>query len=73
MFGAGWIGYVNDTMDFRVRLNTRGLPGAVLRPMSDLFEYASTGPLSKPVWRPKLLNKTLPMMEEKKSELPKPK
>ncbi len=73
LFGAGWIGYVNDTMNFRVRLNTRGLPGAVLRPMSDLFEYASTGPLSKPVWRPKLLSKVLPVVEEKKPETPKPK
>ncbi len=68
LFGAGWMGYADDTMNFRVRLNARGLPGAVLRPMSDLFEYASTGPLSKPVWRPKVLTSAPPVTEEKKPE-----
>ncbi len=66
LFGAGWIGYTNDTMNFQVRLNTRGLPGSLLRPVSELFEYTSTGPLSKPVWRPKLLKNVLPVVEEKK-------
>ena len=32
LFGGGWLGYTNDTMNFRVRLNSRGLPGAVLYP-----------------------------------------
>ena len=66
LFGTGWLGYADDTMNFRVRLNTRGLPGAVLRPMSDLFEYASTGPLSKPVWRPRMLSNLPPVTGEKK-------
>jgi hypothetical protein len=57
MFGAGWLGYVDDTMNFRVRINTRGLPGAVLYPVSKLLEYGSQGPLSKPVWRPRILKK----------------
>ena len=55
LFGGGWLGYMDDTMDFRIRMNTRGLPGAVLRPMSQLFEYRSQGPLNKPVWRPSVL------------------
>ena len=60
LYGGGWLGYMNDTMNFRVRLNSRGLPGAVLYPVSKLFEYTSQGPLSKPVWRPRVL--VLPML-----------
>ena len=55
LIGGGWLGYTNDTMDFRVRMNTRGLPGLVLSPVSKLFEYSSQGPLNKPVWRPRVL------------------
>ena len=55
LFGGGWLGYMNDTMNFRVRMNGRGLPGAVLYPVSRLFEYSSTGPLNKPVWHPHVL------------------
>ena len=60
LYGGGWLGYMNDTMNFRVRLNSRGLPGAVLYPVSKLLEYSSQGPLSKPVWRPRVL--TLPTL-----------
>ena len=55
LIGGGWLGYTNDTMNFRVRMNTRGLPGVVLYPVSKLFEYTSQGPLDKPLWRPRLL------------------
>ncbi len=55
LFGGGWLGYLDDTMNFRIRINGRGLPGAVLYPVSKLFEYGSQGPLSKPVWRPRVL------------------
>ena len=55
LFGGGWLGYMDDTMNFRMHMNTRGLPGAVLSPVSALFEYNSQGPLSKPVWRPSVL------------------
>ena len=55
LFGGGWLGYVDDTMNFRVRINSRGLPGAVLYPVSKLFEYSSQGPLARPVWRPRVL------------------
>lgn len=53
MFGGGWLGYVDDTMNFHVRINARGLPGAVLYPVSKLLEYESHGPPSKPVWKPR--------------------
>ena len=55
LFGGGWLGYMDNTMDFRIRMNARGLPGAVLRPVSNLFEYRSQGPLDKPMWRPSVL------------------
>jgi hypothetical protein len=55
LFGGGWLGYLDDTMNFRVRINSRGLPGAVLYPVSKLFEYSSAGPLNKPVWHPRVL------------------
>ena len=55
MFGGGWLGFIDDTMNFRMRINARGLPGAVLYPVSKLLEYGSQGPLSKPVWRPRAL------------------
>lgn len=53
MFGGGWLGYVDDTMNFHVRINARGLPGAVLYPVSKLLEYESHGPPSKPIWKPR--------------------
>ncbi len=68
LLGGGWLGYTDDTMNFRVRLNSRGLPGVVLFPMSKLLEYASTGPLSKPVWRPRVLSVVPPVLGEKKPE-----
>ncbi len=67
LYGGGWLGYTNDTMNFRVRLNSRGLPGAVLLPVSKLFEYTSQGPLSKPVWRPQVLSNAPPVAVEKKA------
>ena len=72
LFGGGWLGYMDDTMDFRVRMNTRGLPGAVLRPVSQLFEYRSQGPLGKPVWRPTVLTAPLAGLERKPPALPPP-
>ena len=55
LLGRGWLGYMNDTMNFHVRMAGRGLPGAVLYPVSRLFEYSSQGPLNKPVWHPSVL------------------
>ena len=70
LFGRGWLGYTSDTMNFRVSLNTRGLPGMVLAPVSKLFEYSSQGPLSKPVWRPQVLSKAPPLATPAPSAIP---
>jgi hypothetical protein len=55
MFGNGRLHFLDDRIDFDMRLNARGLPGVLLFPMSKLFEYTSDGKLSKPVWRLKAL------------------
>ncbi len=61
LFGAGWLGYVNDTMNMRVRINSRGLPGAVLYPVSKLLEYGSQGPLERPIWKPRIFKPEVPI------------
>jgi len=57
MFGNGTLGYLDDEMDFNVRVNARGLPGVLLFPVSKLFEYVADEKLSKPHWRAKVLPK----------------
>jgi hypothetical protein len=49
------LNFLDDKIDFNIRLNAQGIPGVLLFPVSKLFEYASDGSLSKPVWRPKRL------------------
>lgn len=55
MIGDGTLFFVDDKMDFNIRLNAQGLPGVLLFPVSKLFEYTSDGSLSKPAWRLKRL------------------
>jgi hypothetical protein len=55
LLGGGKLRYLEDSMDFDVRINARGLPGVVLFPVSKLFEYVADEKLSKPRWRPKAL------------------
>lgn len=55
MMGRGKLYFLDDRMDFGIRINAQGLPGVLLFPVSELFEYASEGSLSKPVWKPKRL------------------
>lgn len=55
MYGAGDLYFLDDAMNFDVRINSRGLPGVLLFPVSKLFEYTSTDRLSKPTWRPKVI------------------
>lgn len=55
MIGDGKLFYLDDRMNFDVRINARGLPGVLLFPVSKLFEYTATDSLSKPNWRPKMV------------------
>lgn len=57
MIGHGLLFYVDDRMDFSVRINAQGVPGLLLYPVSKLFEYVSDGKLSEPEWHPRILPK----------------
>src|SRR5215510_4281308 len=52
MLGNGDIHFLDDKLDFNLRLDMKG-PGIVLTPMYKLFEYAGQGSLKKPDWHPK--------------------
>jgi len=55
MIGQGSLFFVEDRMDFGVRINAQGVPGLLLYPVSKLFEYVSDGKLSQPEWHPRIL------------------
>jgi AsmA-like C-terminal region len=52
MLGHGDIHFLDDKLDFDVRLNMKG-PGVLLTPVYKLFEYTGTGSLKKPDWHAK--------------------
>ena len=53
MVGHGDIHFLDDKLDFDVRIDANGPGGLVLAPMYKLFEYKGEGSLSKPNWHPK--------------------
>ena len=52
MLGNGDIHFLDDKLDFNLRLNMKG-PGVLLTPVYKLFEYTGAGSLKKPDWHPK--------------------
>jgi AsmA-like protein len=54
MIGHGDIHFLDDKLDFSLRLNMKG-PGMLLTPVYKLFEYAGEGSLKKPDWHPAVL------------------
>jgi AsmA-like C-terminal region len=52
MLGNGDIHFLDDKLDFNLRLDMKG-PGIVLMPVYKLFEYVGEGSLKKPDWHPK--------------------
>ncbi len=52
MVGHGNIYFLDDRIDFDVRISPKG-PGLLLMPVYKLFEYKGEGSLSKPNWHPK--------------------
>src|SRR5437870_341702 len=54
MLGHGDVHFLDDKLDFSLRLNMKG-PGVLLTPVYKLLEYAGTGSLKKPDWRPAVL------------------
>jgi hypothetical protein len=55
MIGDGRLFFLDDRLNFNIRLNAQGLPGVLLSPVSKLLEYAGTGTLENPIWKPVLL------------------
>ncbi len=55
MIGAGRLLFLDDRLNFNIRLNAQGLPGVLLFPVSKLLEYAGTGTLEDPIWKPVFL------------------
>ena len=55
MMGGGRIWFLDDRMDFDVRINAQGLPGVLFFPVSKLLEYRAASKFSKPDWRPKII------------------
>src|SRR5437667_4616029 len=49
MLGHGDVYFLEDKLDFNVRLDMKG-PGVLLTPMYKLFEYVGEGSLKKPDW-----------------------
>lgn len=56
MLGNGKLFFLEDKIDFNIRINAKGVPGILLRPVSKLFEYVGKGSLKSPTWSPKILN-----------------
>jgi hypothetical protein len=52
MLGHGDLYFIDDKLDFNLRLNMKG-PGVLLTPVYKLFEYTGEGSLKKPDWHPK--------------------
>ena len=56
MVGDGRLFFLDDRLNFNIRLNAQGLPGVLLlSPVSVASEYAGTGTLEDPSWKPVLL------------------
>jgi hypothetical protein len=55
MIGGGRLWFIDDRMDFDIRINAQGLPGVVLFPVSKLLEYRANSKLSKPEWRARVM------------------
>jgi hypothetical protein len=52
MVGHGDANFVDDKIDFDVRIDASGA-GFVLTPLYKFFEYQAEGSLSHPTWRPR--------------------
>lgn len=55
MLGNGKLYFIDDKMDFNMRINAQGVSGVLLFPVSKLFEYTADQKLSKPQWRLKII------------------
>ncbi len=52
---SGRINFIDDAVDLTTQVRVRGLPGIVLRPFSELFEFRGEGTVKDTRWTPSLL------------------
>ena len=50
---AGKVDFLEDRIQLEAKAKFRGLPGLVLFPVSEIFEYVGEGSVGTPVWRPR--------------------
>jgi hypothetical protein len=55
MLGHGQLYFLDDRMNFDMRITAQGLPGVLLFPVSKLLEYTADQKLSQPQWRLKII------------------
>ncbi len=53
MLGRGDVHFLDDKLDFEMRMDMHGAAGVLLSPVYKLFEYVGQGSLKKPEWHAK--------------------
>ncbi len=56
LVAKGNANFIEDKVEFDAQARMRGLPGLVLRPVSELLEYQARGSIGDPQWKPRLFN-----------------
>ncbi len=56
LVAKGNANFIEDKVAFDAQARIRGLPGIVLRPVSELLEYQARGSIGDPQWKPRLFN-----------------
>jgi hypothetical protein len=56
LVAKGNANFIEDKVAFDAQARIRGLPGIVLRPVSELLEYQARGTIGDPAWKSRLLN-----------------
>jgi hypothetical protein len=56
LVAKGNANFIKDEVEFDAQARIRGLPGIVLRPVSELLEYQARGTIGDPAWKPRLFN-----------------
>lgn len=70
MIGDGTIWFLDDKMDFDMRINAQGLPGILLFPVSKLTEVRAVSKFSKPDWRMKVIPTIRPGEKKERVKAP---
>jgi len=56
LVAKGNANFMEDKIAFDAQARIRGLPGIVLRPVSELLEYQARGTIGDPAWKSRLFN-----------------